>query len=630
MRSNSDGAIGNIKFTPYQPKTILSPKGTGEQKTVTNNDINDVGNVPMDNQIDSPMDTSSEVLVSKDSTEAKDIVSTLVQGQDQGVPNSHNPPLPDDAQNHTLQVNQPPEDNHTSPNNHLSQSAHKLNTVGTLSTIKWSEISTGLGMGADHDNRPDRPTYFLPNNLIAKISNLARGEIPAFESFSGELSGDQINNTMSPFPSQNIFTGTTLGELNCFLETTHGHFLVLAPIFGGGRGQRTESEVQKIIEFSMKHPNCLSVTVVTYGNRGADYLTPEQFAEHYNVLNFSNLSKSIRNLPQYKSCLVCKDIETLTEKNGSKDFPLTFHFLVKDLELPYVPSTKYITSTNTKHPQFRRLSPAEILPQLTPGLEKMIVVSGVPRDLITLGLSMKKEGLNVVKTYNASGDLQLLVNTEGNNFGIETLKQQGFSATKLAEFVVMDDDTIMAIQKKGVQAREYLHSPAVKKFARFCQPGGGCRISIVLKNKDSMEFLISAIQEGFQVFNSFGRMFPPRRRERDNIECLPLPQVGGEIELSAIPLTLKDDSIKEVLQTILPSYHWVTQKGSSPFNYSMLGYDDKGHVDGDNKNPPKPLTFDQIKILESALEKWGIIMTLDDNVAPIIPPKIDPPGDIKL
>ena len=130
--------------------------------------------------------------------------------------------------------------------------------------------------------------------------------------------------------------------------------MALAPIYGGGQGQRTEPEVISIIEHAVAHPNFRSLVVVTVGNRGADYLSFADYTNYHTVLNYSQLSISLKKSSWYRTHLVAKETEPLLSKDGSQQFPLSFHLLYKDTRSN---PSGYITTSNTRVPYYCRLDP---------------------------------------------------------------------------------------------------------------------------------------------------------------------------------------------------------------------------------------------------------------------------------
>lgn len=269
---------------------------------------------------------------------------------------------------------------------------------------------------------------------------------------------------------------------------------------------------------------------------------------------------------------------------------------------------------------FRAIEQVEHLPQLADGLEGQVLVCGPTRDLIKLGLNLQKSKIMVRKIYNGAGECQLIVNTVGSDVTPAQLNHQGFVAIPLNDFHLRTGEVVLAIQKKGVAARDFLKSGAFKKHARFGQVLGGCRMAVILPSADVKPFVAAAVTEGFSVYNRYGRVYPQRERpnptKTPSLPHFPFAASGGDIEIAALPLAIEAQTVIKTAQQILPDYRWVAVKGSSPFNYSLVGYDHRHN----------PLPHEIIEMIEDTFEKFGGVVVLDPAIKTNKPNLVtDPP-----
>ena len=143
----------------------------------------------------------------------------------------------------------------------------------------------------------------------------------------------------------------------------------------------------------------------------------------------------------------------------------------------------------------------------------------------------------------------------------------GMWIVKVSDFYLKDGETILGVQKKGSTVPLMVKHTSIKKYVRFIQPAGGCRISVVLQSSDVEDFVREANTAGMLVFSTTGRVFTSRNHQSDTGYTV-LPNQTGDIEIPSVPISFKKEEITNVLQPINENIVWVAARGSSPFNFT--------------------------------------------------------------
>lgn len=279
----------------------------------------------------------------------------------------------------------------------------------------------------------------------------------------------------------------------------------------------------------MSTPSTKYLIVVTQNNRGADFLSAEEYASHFHLLHHSDLLTPLLNSPHYTTALVGRSAESLlvTARDGtSKSIlsSLTFHILLpqpaKYFPSP-LPSITFFDPTADGLGYHVLTQEEERHSRSQPPPPNTAIFWGPWSKLVALGNSLLPTGCNPYKYTDPSGNACLVANVTATH--LPTLRAQfpEINSCTLGNYRLLKGETIVTVGKAGLAFSSLRENKTIQSHGRFSFQAGN-RLALVLNISQVPKLKSDAFHQGLSVWGG-PESKPFRTTSSDNSFATPPP-----------------------------------------------------------------------------------------------------------
>lgn len=435
----------------------------------------------------------------------------------------------------------------------------------SLKTYKFREIprpkarSPGELSSRPDDTRPVRPRYTLNEGTWDKIFTLLQDRIKDFEGFKGDLLGNLTLPAISPFK------GETNTELHQFIEN-NPTLLAVPTLYGGGHGELFYYEIGGVLLEATKSPSFRYMVVVTPAI-GADFLTPSQWEDTEDLLNFKEFLTPLKKRNLIRETIVTVSPEEVRTEGGAwaqatgqkmSLNALAIHIITQNtIPSPQPPQgpqppthppkrvVSFVTTVGGYDDAFVAINQASHPPQKSLA-EDWYIVRGKWKYLKGAKKNLKEKGFDVFNMTDPGGNFYL--SCRGDNHPSQALDRDmlpHIMATPLREYVVEEGETVYTLHKTGLLAEEILTLPGLKEATKFRFSISQRKIAVVTKDAHLSSLAKICADKHILLFSPSGFV---KTRENPSSSSWRPPDSEPDFVLPLLPISTPIDVVVEKIK----------------------------------------------------------------------------------